>query len=163
VPIEARIFVATAKKVAAKPQTKVDQLIALARAAPSTSPSTITKIHKDITGGSSKKKKANPSYMSHGPSQKQVLVTFGVKEIKVLQPNFAVLQCNLNRALVSGNSPLCIEAGKIEYGGWTLQTNNVANDREIGYIRSVILSTCAKRAIAVRGWSPRRYGQTQDV
>jgi hypothetical protein len=113
--------------------------MALARAAPSTFPTVIVKIHKDITGSLSKKKKANPSYMSHRPSCKQVLITFRVKEIEITQLNFAVLQRDLNSGLEKGNSALRIKVSKIEYGG-SLQTNNVANDREIRYICSIILS-----------------------
>ncbi|RXW13362.1 hypothetical protein EST38_g12495 [Candolleomyces aberdarensis] len=136
-PIPAATYAATASRAPKAPTAKAVDLVYLARAAPAASPQAIVRIHEEQTGNASRKK-GKPSFTSHGPSHKQVLVQFGGPD-RCPSIAFIEVQKGVNGVLVQRGSSLRIESVDNAYGGWTLKTNGVANQGEIDLIRGAII------------------------
>ncbi|TFK16721.1 hypothetical protein FA15DRAFT_711473 [Coprinopsis marcescibilis] len=115
----------------------------LAKAAPNLTAKRLLEVQREAEGPSKKKKKTTStlSFMSQGPSRKQVLVMFEGKAVPTGFPvNILMAGCNV--ALTRANGTTRVLASQLAYDGLSLSTTLVANPKDINIIHAKVLEVC---------------------
>jgi hypothetical protein len=137
-PKVARAFVVVARK-ASKKLSSVETGAILARARPDVAPAAIAKLVDSIpsaSGASASPKKTTPKapFTAHGPSRKMIIVNFGPGN-NVPGPHWEFVVHGLNNALQQHERKPRLQTGSCNYGGWSLNFDDVPNEGDLNVVR----------------------------